>query len=444
MGMSGNILNRFWSRFWQRGLCLCLAISTVFSAGLSVADLDIEITEGIDRKVPIAVFPFEGEVSKKRGVSNTLAANLGRSGLFSVVPVGVVRKLRSGDQVSEEQYAEWLARGIEKAVVGEITEKGGEIDVRFDLLDTVQRKRVLGYSITVDKDQPWHAAHLAGDYIHKELIGDPGIFNTKLAFITSTRIKGKKRRFALHISDADGYNVNQIFSTPFQIMSPTWSPDGKRIAYISYENGQPELFIQNLATAQRISYGKYTGVASSPAWSPDGRYIAYSSPIRGNYDIHVFDLETGKVRRVTKSAAIDTEPVWGRDGMLFFTSDRSGMPQIYRLGKSGAVSLVTRTGNHNAGADVSPDGNALVFLSARERAFSIVVKNLKDGDEIELSSSITDEGPSFAPNGRMVSYLTKHQGQTAIGIYTIDGTHRSILPMNRDDIRAIAWSPLLR
>lgn len=426
----------------RRWACAGLALCVGALSQSATADLNIEVTEGVDVKVPIAVFPFAGEPGSMRNFSRIIMSDLSRSGLFALLPAGDDAPPQ-GSVVSEAQYKKWLGRGIEKAVLGRYVSEGDKGKLLFELLDTVQGRHVLAYAIEVSPERPWGAAHRAADYIYEKLTGVPGVFNTRLAFITSQRIKGKKRRFALHISDSDGRNSEEVFSTPFQIMSPTWSHDAKHIAYISYERGRPELFVQNLLTAKRFSYAEHIGQAVSPDWSPDGRYIAYASSSAGNYDIYLLDMKTLKSRRLTKSAAIDIEPSWASDGSLFFTSDRNGTPQLYRIDSTGTVRRVSEEGGYNTDADVSPEGDHIAYLSRGDDAYSIVVKNLNTSRQVRLGSGMTEEDPKFTPNGKMVSHLTTHQGRTVVGLYSIDGAHRSILPINIDNIRSIAWSPII-
>ena len=423
----------------------------VFTSGIFIsliqiptatAELNIEVSDGIDTKVPIAVFPFVGEQNSERNFSRIIISNLTRSGLFALLPASGAAP-QQGSSISGRVYEEWAARGVEKVVLGRYVPQGdAKSELRFELIDVVQRKRVLAYAIAVSPRKPWQAAHLASDYIYKELTGTPGMFTARLAYITSERIRGKKRRFGLHISDADGQNAQEIFSTPFQIMSPTWSPDAKRLAYVSFETGTPEMIIQNLTTAERQSYAKYMGAAISPAWSPDGRYIAYSNPGGSNYDIYILDMQTLKPRRITKSAAVDVEPSWSPDGALYFTSDRAGRPQLYRLDSSGVAKPVTNAGEYEMDSDVSPDGKHIAYLSQQGGSYSIKVRNLQTTKETTLGSGVVEENPNFTPNGQLISHITMYQGRTVVGLYTIDGSHRNILPIADDNLRAIAWSPL--
>lgn len=423
----------------RRAALAALAAACVFAAP-SFATIKIEVSEGVEGGVPIMVFPFANEDDGDRNYSGIVRSDLAYSGLFSVLETAAGTPPVLGAQ---PDYDAWLARGVEKMLIGRVARGANNvIEVRFELHDSVTRRRLLARGIELTTSVS-HAAHRISDLVYETLVGVPGIFNTRLAFVEVGRRDGKHRRYTLHVSDADGHNARSIYSSSRALMAPVWSPDLRRLAYVSFENGFPEIFIQTLASAERRSLGQATGPADSPDWSSDGARLAYVSSVEGNPDIYVLDLATMTRRRYTRSAAIDTEPSWGADGSLFFTSDRSGSPQIYRFAPGGGQARqLTSRGAYNSDVDVSPRGDKIAYLSARRDLFAIVIRSLTGEDEIELSLGAFNERPRFAPNGQALIYLTEHGGNGALGLVTPDGAFGRLVPLPFKRIRGIAWSPL--
>lgn len=421
------------------GSLLLSVVIVLLSQSLS-ARLQVEVTQGIEGGVPIAVIPFRGEPKEiKRQYHRVISDDFSYSVLFSVVRADADEPLPVG---SEIDYDAWLAQGVEKLVVGEVM---GRDEVQVELHDIIRRQRVKVFSIALDRIKAMdYVAHQVSDVLYEEMTGFPGIFTTRIAFIAAEHYTWRTHRNTLYISDADGHNARAIYTSPHQLMSPTWSPDLKQIAYVSYESGQPGIVVQTLASGVREMLGIHTGSASLPNWSYDGKYLAYVSSAAGNPDIYIIALESRQVTRLTEDSAIDTEPAWAPDGTLIFTSDRSGTPQLYRLDDwTSEPKRITFQGTYNSDADVSPRGDRIAFLSQRGKQFMIVTKDLtrEDGEEIELVSSVGAEGPRFTANGQLLGYITDRDGRSAFGLMTIDGIFGKLLPLPASDVRGARWSP---
>jgi len=406
------------------------------------AELKVEITGGVEGGIPMAVLPFDNEPRDiKRTYSTIIASDLAYSGLFSLLPAEEVASLvrRPTDA---EHYRGWAGAGVEKMVVGRVMSGG---DLQIALFDIVKRRKLVELEFPVASRKPSDVAHYASDLIYEELTGVPGIFSTRLAFVSSEKAGIRSRRFHLTVADADGGNSVQIFTSSEPIMSPCSSPDYRRLAYVSYENGVPEIFIQVLGSGQRTNLSAAIGRGNSPDWSDDGGRLAFVSSRDGNPEVYVYHFNGNRIERITENLAIDTEPAWAPDGSLLFTSDRSGSPQVYRLDAHGRDPVrLTFKGGYNSDADVSPRGDKIAWVSQRPQGFSVVVRDWPDGDELELSLGLIDERPRFAPNGQLLSYLTNQGGHAALGLLTVDGVFGKLILVDAGKIRGVAWSPLVR
>ena len=420
----------------RRILPACVLLCVIGPA--AYAELKVVVTQGVEGGVPIAVAPFRGEPEGlDRGYHRIIADDLAYSGLFSVIDAGVSESPPLGSDVD---YTAWAGHDVEKFIVGEIAPDG---EIRFELHDAVRGMRIKGFSIApggpVDR-----VAHRISDEIYEELTGIPGIFSTRIAFISAEHYTWREHRNTLYISDADGHNAYPIHTSSHQLMSPAWSPDLKKIAYVSYENGRPEIVVQTLATGEREMLGEYAPLSTLPNWSGDGKRLAYVSSVGGNPDVYVIELASKHVVRVTDNAFIDTEPTWAPDGTLVFTSDRSGSPQLYRVDSPGSAQRrITFHGAYNSDANVSPRGDQLAFLGLRDRGFVIVIKDFtaEDGAESELVFNPGAEGPRFTANGQLLGYITDHEGKSAFGLMTTDGVFGRLIPLSAAEVRGAAWSP---
>ena len=413
----------------------------LFAFATAQAELKIEITEGVVGGVPITVLPFAREPQDvSRNYSQIIASNLAYSGLFHILDAQNFSQLAQPNDNTMD-YEAWLTNGAEKIVSG--TVDGDTLIVRLD--DAVKATKSKEWKLSLEDNLIKTVAHYASDLIYEEIAGVAGIFSTRLAFVSSQRLGPKERRFHLNIADADGQNASAIYSSDATLMSPAWSPDYKNLAYVSYENNEPQIFIQVLSSGVRSNLSEIIGPANEPAWSDDNNQLSFVSSRNDNTDIYVYRFDTQRVIRVTQSLAIDTEPAWMGNDALVFTSDRSGTPQLYQASLAGDnITRLSFEGNYNADADVSFDSNKLAYISERGAGFSVVIRDLSDDSELALSFGNLDERPRFAPNGHLLSYITTQHGKSALGLLTIDGALGKLIPIEANNIRGISWSPLVR
>jgi TolB protein len=424
-----------------------LAVILVLSLwqALAAADLTIEITEGVQGAIPLAIVPFRWQganASLPEDVSAIVAADLTRSGRFRTLPErDMLSRPSSGAEVD---FRDWRTLGQDALVVGQVLPSGsGGYLVQFQLLDVLRGEQVAAYSVPTTSQGLRLTAHQIADIVYEKLTGTPGVFATRIAYITEDRSPGGVRRVSLKVSDADGYNPQTIVSSPEPLMSPAWAPDGHRLAYVSFERKRQAIFIQEVRTGNREQVVAYPGINSAPAWSPDGRRLALVLSRDGNPEIYVLDLASRALTRITRNFAIDTEPAWSPDGRtLVFTSDRGGSPQIYRVAAGGGEPRrLTFEGNYNARASYAPDGRSLVLVTRRGGVFRIGLLNLANGALQELTHGPLDESPSFAPNGSMIIYGAKVRGRGELSAVSSDGRVRQRILVAAGDVREPAWSP---
>jgi TolB protein len=315
--------------------------------------------------------------------------------------------------------------------------------VRFQLFDVYRGEQITGYSIPTTARDLRATAHQIADIVYETLTGQPGAFATRIAYVTSQRDTDGGERVVLEVADADGYDPQTIVSSTEPLMSPAWSPDGRRIAYVSFEKRQPSVWVQEVFTGRREKIASFKGINGAPAWSPDGRQLALTLSKDGNPDIYVMDLARRSLRRITDHWAIDTEPAWSPDGRhLVFTSDRGGAPQIYRVAAGGgSAERVTFEGGYNARPSYSPDGRQLAVVTRVNGRYRIAVIELQTGAMRVLSDGSLDESPSFAPNGSMIIYATREQGRGVLAAVSTDGRVRQRLGFQSGDVREPDWSP---
>lgn len=408
------------------------------------ADLTIEITEGVEGALPVAVVPFswQGKGTPAEDVAAVISADLQRSGRFKTLPrEDMLSRPTSVDAV---EFKDWRALGIENLVIGQVQSHGaGGYQIQFQLLDVFRGEQLTGYSIPTTAANLRSTAHRIADLIYEKLLGVPGSFATRVAYITSTKQADGTALIKLNIADADGYNPETIVTSTEPLMSPAWSPDGQKIAYVSFEGGQSAIYIQGVYTGTRQKVTSYKGINGAPAWSPDGRKLAMTLSKGGNPDIYVYDLTTRKLQTITRHYAIDTEPAWSPDGgSIVFTSDRGGRPQIYRVSAFGGTpQRVTYQNSYNARASFSPDGKLLTLVTREEGKYRIAVQDLESGVMQVLSQGSLDESPSFAPNGSMVIYATKAGNRGVLAAVSVDGRVKQRLALQEGDVREPVWSP---
>jgi len=407
-------------------------------------NLTIEITQGRDDPTVIAVSPFawKGAGTPPEDIAAVVDSDLSRSGQFNPVPR--TDMLGWPAQESEVFYKDWRAIGSEYLLIGRVSQ-AGDLRVEYELLDVVRQTKVYSGVESGPAADARMIAHRVADAVYEKITGIRGAFATKLVYVSATRGTGGKDNYRLTIADSDGARPAILLDSREPILAPTWAPDGKQIAYVSFESSRPAIYRQELATGRREQLTNFKGLNSSPAWSPDGRSLAMVLSKDGSPDVYIMDLVSRQLTRITDHYAIDTEPAWMPDGRsLLFTSDRGGRPQIYRydLG-SGNVQRVTFEGNYNARARVAQDGRNVVMVHQQNGRFHIALLDLVSKRNYVLTSTELDESPSIAPNGSMVLYATKYADRGILAAVSVDGGAKFRLPSREGDVREPAWSPFL-
>ena len=407
------------------------------------AVITIDITEGVEGAIPLSVVEFE-TASLPLELSTDLAAiitqNLNRSGVFNVMNKD--KHPAKPHYSSDVKYTQWRAQGQEYLVVGRVHNKtAGQLDVQFQLLDVLKQKQLLGYSFPVKLRNIRTTAHEISDLIYEKITGTPGAFNTRIAYISART--DKARKYVLQVADTDGFNPQTVLESDEPLMSPSWSPDGQSLAYVSFENKRAEIFIQHLATARRSMVSGFKGINGAPNWSPDGKQLALVLSKDQSPDIYVMDIASKKLNRLTRHRGIDTEPVWSADGKsIIFTSDRSGSPQLYEmLVAGGEPKRITFEGRYNAAADLSPDGKHVVMVYADQGQYKIASLARETGHLTLLTENNLDESPSFSPNGRMVLYASTQGDKGVLYMVSLDGRTRHRLSDQSGDVREPVWGP---
>jgi len=430
-----------------RKLLVTFCLISTFLTGVAQAELDIVITEGIKRR-PIAVVPFGWEGNSgdvPLDIADVISSDLTRSGRFAPIPEDdMLQKPTSGVDVD---FDDWSILGVEAVVVGRVVQTGDNAyNVQFQLFDVFGRDQLVGYRMPASRGTMRRAAHRAADMIYEKLTGIKGVFDTKVAYVTAEQRSGRQL-YSLIVSDQDGENEHKIMESNDPIMSPAWSPDSRRLAYVSFEGNKSSIFIQTLRTGNRIQVSSRPGINGAPAFSPDGRKLVLTlGGVDGNLDIFVLDINSRQAQRITSHRAIDTEGSWSPDGrFIYFTSDRAGGPQIYRVSANGgAAERITFEGSYNARPRLSPDGSKLAMVHLDRGNYRIAVMDLRRKDLLVLSAGRQDESPSFAPNSDTLIYATRQTRNGVLESVTADGLIRQRLTSGQGDVREPVWSPFQR
>ena len=408
---------------------------------VSQAELNIVISGGQESGVPIAIVPFS--TTTNTNFASIIDADLARSGQFAPLPAGQMPSQPSTPE--QVQFGQWRSGKAQYLVVGKVVQQGGNYQATFYLLNVTNGQQMTGRVISAPISAARSMAHRIADIIFKQITGVRGAFDTKIAYVTETDGPGKKRRYTLEVADSDGANPQTVLSSNFPLMSPTWSPDGSKLAYVSFEGRRSGIWVQDLRTGHRYQLTKFPGINGAPSWSPKGNKIALTLSKYHSPNIYVVDLDTRNLTQITNDGAINTEACWLPDNQtLVFTSDRSGSPQLFEktIGSSSAQRLTFGL-SYAAGGAISPDGKTLALLAGGNGGFRVAIQSLSGGgsDLRYISNGGSEERPSFAPNGTMLIYASQSGGGSVLKVSPVSGGESQTLRFAHGKVRDPAWGP---
>lgn len=432
----------------QGSLITCL-LALIFSLKVSAAELNIEITRGVDNPIPVAVVPFawDGASVPNEDIGQIISDNLEQVGEFRALSRANMLSLPSEER--EVHYRDWRILAQQYLVIGKVSQiPGGQmVQVQWEFFDINRERKVLGEVLTGSVSQLRDIAHEISDVVYQEITGRRGAFSTKIMYVSAEGAIGSTV-FKLHYADYDGRRAQILLESREPIMSPAWSPDGSQIAYVSFETDLPRIYIQDLSTGQRRQVTNFPGINSSPIWSPDGSKLAMVLSKDGSPDIYVLELASNELRQLTDHPRAETEPAWTLDSRsVIFTSDRTGQPQIYKVDASGGLpERLTFDCFYCAKAQFLPDGVNLVHVrreTRQDNSYGIAILNVQTSRVIKLTETALDESPSVAPNGSMIMFGTTAGGKGVLDAVSIDGRVKFRLPSLQGDVREPSWSPYL-
>ncbi len=414
---------------------LLLASLFLFLSASAQAVMTIEIVGGASNKIPLTILPFMVGVPDAVNPASVVASDLGRSGYFNMVKD---RGMVSPADPQALSLPFWKDSGADAVVMGQVLPAaGGKVEVRFWLFDTVRKTQLAALAFTTTPGGLRAVSHKIADAVHERLLGEPGSYSGRIAYILK-----RAGRYELQVADADSQNAITVTASPEPLISPAWSPDGQKLAYVSFEDKKPVVYVQNMVDGSRRAVARFRGSNSAPAWSPDGKKLAVTLSKDETSQIYLLNLETGELTRFTRGGALDTEPVFSPDGRwLYFTSDRGGSPQIYKASiPGGEVRRVTYEGGYNVSPALSPDGKTMAFVHRRDGRFHVAAMDLGNGQMQVLTDTVFDESPSFATNGRLILYATLVNDRGVLATVSVDGRVRQRLSQS-GDLREPAWGP---
>ena len=429
--LAGTTMHRFAWRPWA--YALLMASASLAGITPAQAQLRVDISGVGATQYPIAIADFSGG-PQGQVIANVIRADLNRSGQFKLVDA-------TGANLTVDStidYNSWRGRGADYLAYGTVNQSGGTYNVSYRLGSSVNQSQLDGVAFTGTDKELRRISHQIADRIYEKITGVRGVFSTRIAYVLQMG-----NTYELQIADADGQDPQTMLRSKHPIISPAWSPDGKRIAYVSFETGKPVVYVQTLGTGARQAVANFKGNNSAPAWAPNGGQLAIALSRDGISQIYTIDSNGGGLRRITHSPLIDTEPSYSPDGgSLVFTSDRGGSPQIYKVSAAGGdAQRLTFNGSYNTSPHVSPDGKQLVYVSRQDGSFHIALQSLASGTPTLLTGGPDDESPSFAPNGMQILYSAIQGGRSVLAVVSTDGRVRQTLSAPNGKVQEPAWGP---
>jgi len=424
-----------------------LLLTIIFLMPLGcLGELFLEITKGSEDPYRIAISPFDGDVRTSNQLHNIIRNDLMRTGEFSILDEELVLPIKIKDD--ELIYSDWKLLGMDYLITGSIIKTKNSIDVNYEIYDIYKKKKVRSSKVFGIPNQIRQLAHYTSDGIYESISGIKGIAATKLLYVNETKNSKSISAYKLMLADSDGANEKVLLTSSEPIISPSWSPDGKKVAYVSFETGIAKVFIQDIASGKRESVLSKSTQISSPSWSPDGKYLSLTLYQDGNAEIYIMRLQDRTLTRMTNQFAIDTESSWSPKGnKIIFTSGRSGSPQIYELDLrklNPKAKRISFEGTYNAKASYLPKEEGIIFVHRSDDGFfHIALKYKKENFIRVLTEAKMDESPSVAPNGNMVIYGIKEENLSMLAGFSLSGA-RFKLPASEGEVREPAWSNFLR
>lgn len=413
-------------------------------AARAEGELTITIDKGSKTALPIAVVPFAsvGDTGTT-DIAAVIRSDLERSGQFKPMPPADMPSQPSS--FSAVNFKDWRVLGQENLVLGKVMASGdGGYVVEFRVIDVFKGNQLLGFRIPTSADNMRLTAHHISDLIYETLLHRKGAFATRIAYVTVERASAKDSLYRLQVADADGYDPHTILESKQPLMSPSWSPDGAHLAYVSFEERNSAIYLQDIRTGKREKLVYGPGINSAPSFAPDGQRLVVTLSRDGNPEIYTYSLASKQLTRLTYHPSIDTEAIYSPDGrQIYFTSDRGGGPQIYRMSQDGGTPqrVTFNMGNYNSRARISPDGKKIALVHGGKGGYRIGVLDLASNSFDVLSDSALDESPSFAPNGDMIIYATMAGRGTELAAISVDGRQGPRMAVQRGQVREPAWGP---